>query len=51
MRLWLGAVLVGGLLLGLGSPARALVVDSFSTGAFNLTGTGTTSTQACGSSY
>ena len=48
----LGAVLVGGLLLGLGSPARALVVDSFSTGAFNLTDTGpagTTSTQPCGS--
>ena len=51
MRLWLGAVLVGGLLLGLGSPAQALVIDSFSAGAFNLTdtGAGTTSTQACGS--
>ena len=51
MRIRLGAVLVGGLLLGLGSPAQALVIDDFSAGAFNLTdsGDGTTATQPCGS--
>ena len=51
MRLWLGVVLVGGLLLGLGSRAEALIIDDFSVGAFSLTdsGAGTTSTQACGS--
>ncbi len=51
MRLWLGTVLLCGLLLGLGSPAQALVIDDFSTGAFNLQGGsgGTTGTQACGS--
>lgn len=51
MRLWLGAVLLSGLLLGLGSPARALVIDDFSVGAFNLQGGsgGVTGTQVCGS--
>lgn len=51
MRLSLGTVLSLVLLLGFESPVRAFVVDSFSTGSFNLQGgtTGTTGTQACGS--
>ncbi|MBW2726537.1 MAG: hypothetical protein JRE71_19320 [Deltaproteobacteria bacterium] len=51
MRFWVGAVLLFGLLFGLGSPVRALVIDDFSVGVFNLQGGsgGITGTQVCGS--